>query len=136
MVVTTMQFSSGMVGVLTINLGCVHPHFHPFEVYGTKATFINGLEYAKIYNERDQKNFNQNRLVKPDVPRNYKGLEKLYTTYGGINKGEYIYNFVDSLLNDKELDVTVKQIFEALAVCIAIEKSINKSKTIKVNYLI
>lgn len=134
MVVTTIQFSSGMVGVLTINLGCVHPHFHPFEVYGTKGTFINGLEHASLYKNRDQKNFNENKLVKPDAPRDYNGLEKLYTNYGGIHKGDHIYNFIDSLINDKVLDINAKQIFDVLAVCIAIETSINESKPVRVNY--
>ena len=134
MIVTTMKFSSGMVGSLTVNLGCVHPHFHSFEVYGTKASFINDFNYAKFYNERDNKNINENRLKSPEISV-YNGLTKLNTSYSVSNKGLHLNNFINSILSGEAPSVTSQQIFDALSICFAIEKSINQSKSVKVNYL-
>tara|TARA_B100001250_G_C19817496_1_gene799574 strand:- start:8932 stop:9654 length:723 start_codon:yes stop_codon:yes gene_type:complete len=134
MIATTMKFSSGMVGSLSINLGCVHPHFHPLELYGTKATFINEVDYAKFYSTRDKKNLNENRLINPTIPK-YDGLSKLYTNYNVSSKGEHLFQFVDSIINDDTPNISSQEIFNSLSVCFAIEKSINKSKAIKVKYL-
>ena len=134
MIAATMKFSSGMIGSLNVNLGCVHPHFHPFEVYGTKATFINDFNYAKFYNARDNKNINENRLLNPDIPK-YNGLTKLSTSYSVLNKGMHLNDFINSILSGESPSVSSQQIFDALSICFAIEKSINQSTAVQVNYL-
>ena len=34
-------------------MGCVSPHFHSLSVYGTKGTFVNGLECGLYFESRD-----------------------------------------------------------------------------------
>ena len=133
MIVAAIKFSSGRIGNLTLNLGCVQPHFHPFEVYGTKATFINDFNYAKFYNDRDNKNINENRLKSPEIPE-YNGLTKLSTNYSVASKGMHLNQFINSILSGEEPSVTSNEIFDALSICFAIEKSINQLKAVQVNY--
>tara|TARA_B100000287_G_scaffold401747_1_gene422082 strand:- start:79 stop:1140 length:1062 start_codon:yes stop_codon:yes gene_type:complete len=133
MIVAVIKFSSGMIGNLTVNLGCVHPHFHPFEVYGTKASFINDFNYAKFYNDRDNKNINENRLKNPEIPE-YNGLAKLSTNYSVENKGMHLNQFINSILSGEEPAVNLNEIFDALSISFAIEKSINQSTAVQVNY--
>ena len=47
-----ISFEGGMNARVSANFGCVHPHYHSVKVFGTKATFINGKESAKIYDSR------------------------------------------------------------------------------------
>ena len=134
MIVATMKFSSGMVGSLNVNLGCVHPHFHSLELYGTHASFINDFNYAKFYNSRDSKNINDNMLLNPNVA-DYNGLTKLNTSYSVPNKGIHLNDFINSILSGESPAVSSQEIFDALSICFAIEKSINQSKAVRVNYL-
>lgn len=118
-VVCIFKFKSGIVGKMTVNMGCVFPHFHPLSIYGTKATFVNGLDKGLLFKSRN----------KNDSP------EEIDVAYLGMHKGDLIYSFIDSILSDSQAEVTEKDVFKAMSVCFAIEEAVNKGRAVKVEYI-
>ena len=118
-VVCILKFKSGMVGKLAVNYACVFPHFHPLSIYGTKATFVNGMEHGSFFTSRDP-------LQKP---------EKIETPYPGVHKGDIIYSFIDSILNGSKVEVSQEDVFKAMSVCFAIEKAVNSHSRVRVEYI-
>ena len=119
MVVSILKFRSGMTGKVTANFGCVFPHFHALQIYGTKATFVNGMEHGSFFTSRDP-------LQKP---------EKIETPYPGVHKGDIIYSFIDSILNGSKVEVSQEDVFKAMSVCFAIEKAVNSHSRVRVEYI-
>ena len=103
-VIATLRFEGGMTGKVTANLGCVSPHFHHIKLYGTDATFINGLPDAVIH--------------RPD------GSEPITTAYPGVAKGALIESFVEQILTGTPAKVTADDVFATLDVCFAIEAAL------------
>ncbi|MFH1287793.1 MAG: Gfo/Idh/MocA family oxidoreductase [bacterium] len=113
------KFKSGVVGKMVVNMGCVFPHFHPLSIYGTKATFINGLDKGLFFKSRS---------------KNYLP-EEIEAAYPGVHKGDLIYSFIDSISNGSQAEVTQEDVFKAMSVCFAIEEAMNKGNTVKVEYI-
>jgi len=118
-VVSILKFQSGMVGKVTANFGCVSPHFHALQIYGTKATFINDRDYGRLFESRD-----------PNQP-----AKKITADYPGTHKGALIHSFVDSILNRSQPEVTVEEIFGSISVCFAIERAMHESGSVMVEYI-
>lgn len=117
-VVALIKFASGLVGKISANFACVHPHFHGLSLYGTKATFINGVPNAQLYTSRSPE-------VKPiaiDAP------------YRGTHKGDLIYSFVDTIVNGGRPEVSEEEVLNAMAVCFAIIRACATSTTEPVTY--
>lgn len=119
MVVSLLKFQSGLIGKMSANFGCVYPHFHRLSLYGTDATFVNGLDHASLFKSRD----------KNQSPR------KITAAYPGTHKGELIYSFVNSILNGTEAEVSTEDVFASMSVCFAIEKASHQSGAVTVTYL-
>jgi len=118
-VAAVLRFTDGAVGKLGVNFGCMFPHFHPISIYGTRATFINGLDCAWLYTSRDPQ-------IMPT---------RLETAYPGAHKGELIASFVRAVLGQGESDVTEEDVFASLSVCFAIERSVHSGSPVKVDYV-
>jgi predicted dehydrogenase len=116
MVVTTLRFAGGAIGKIGVNFGCVFPHFHNVAVYGTKATFVNGMPAAKLYTSRDP-------AVEPEL---------LHTPYPGAHKGALIPSFVDAILGVGPALVTEADVFRCMNVCFAIEQSAHEGRPVAV----
>ena len=43
------------LGKFTSNFGCVYPHFHKINIYGTKQTFESTALQTTLYKKRDKK---------------------------------------------------------------------------------
>ena len=119
MVVAILKFESGMIGKVASNFGCVHPHFHAINVYGTKSTFTNGMETGTLYESSDPS------CAGETITAEYPTTDKSYLTY----------NFVDSILNQSEPEVTADDVFKAMSVCFAIEKATGQSGPVTVEYI-
>lgn len=119
LVVCILRFESGIVGKISVNFGCMYPHFHKLSIYGTKATFENGLDYGIIYNTRDRST----------------STKKVTTSYPGFAKGDHIYNYVDSILNNSQPEISQDDVFDSMSVCFAIEKATHDSGSVKVEYI-
>ncbi|WP_417520147.1 Gfo/Idh/MocA family protein [Minwuia sp.] len=107
-----IRFESGLVVSAGCNGGCVHPHFHKLEVYGTEASFVNGLESAFVYRSRDP----------GTVP------ETITEAYPGVDKGDLLEDFVEAVLHDREPEVGQDAVFNALALCFAIERAAHSGR--------
>lgn len=117
-VVSIIKFKNNIIGKITSNFGCVYPHFHKLSIYGTKKTFENYIEYGKIFTERDKNIF-----------------VKLKERYKPTNKSLKFNQFLNSIIFKKNRNHYLKEVFDCLSVCFAIDASIKNNKTIKVKYL-
>lgn len=117
--VSLLKFKSGLIGKVAANMGCVHPHFHALTLYGTRATFVNGRDNGSLFRSADP-------LAEP---------EKINAEYPGAHKGNLIPNFIDSILNGTIPEVTEEDIFKAMSVCFAMEKSVKEGKPVQVRYV-
>jgi predicted dehydrogenase len=118
MVMSALRFANGAVGKLGVNFGCMFPHFHNLTVYGTQATFVNGLDCARLYTSRDP-------AAAP---------AQIATAYPGAHKGALLSSFVDEILGRGRTEVTQEDAFASLAVCFAIEKSVHSGAPVHVDY--
>ncbi len=119
LVASILRFENGMLGKMAVNLGCVFPHFHPFSIYGTKASFVNGLKQGLLWESRDP-------AVDP------KPIE---AAYPGIHKGDLVHNFIEAIIHNTEPEVGVDDLFRCMSVCFAIEKASRTEKAVKVTYI-
>ena len=122
LVVSLLKFQSGMLGKVTGIFGCVFPHFHALSVYGTGATFVNGLEHATLFTPNT-------------TPNTTPNAQMITADYPGVHKGGLIYSFVEAILNDSPAMVTVEDVFETMSVCFALEKATHQSASVTVKYI-
>ncbi|MBI4135772.1 Gfo/Idh/MocA family oxidoreductase [Candidatus Uhrbacteria bacterium] len=119
MVVSILKFKSGLIGKVAVNFGCVYPHFNSLTLYGTRATFVNGLHEGLFYTARD-----------PMVPP-----EAITAPYPGVLKGALIPGFIDTILGKGKPEVSEDDIFRVMSVCFAIEKAHTQGRCVKVEYI-
>ncbi len=119
MVISILKFRNGATGKMAANFGCVYPHFHPVSIYGTKATFQNTLEGGKLITDR-----------RPDAQ-----AEVVAEPYPGCRKGELLADFLDCLVQGREAEVNVDEVFKTMSVCFAIEESAQKGASVTVEYI-
>jgi predicted dehydrogenase len=118
LVVATLIFDDGMIGKVTANFGCVYPHFHKLSVYGTEATFENGLEAGKLYKSRGQ---------------SAENICPIETAYPGISKGDLIPGFIDAIRNAGRAEVEEEDVLATMSVCLAIDRSLREGAPVMVN---
>jgi predicted dehydrogenase len=118
MVVAILRFESGLVGKVAANFACVFPHFHRLLVYGTAASFENGFAAGRIWRSRDA----------ADDPI------LLDDAYPGAEKGDLIPPFLDAILGRGEPEIGERDVFDAMAVCLAINEAARTSAVVKVAY--
>jgi predicted dehydrogenase len=116
-VVSLLTFENGLSGKMAVNFGCVHPHFHPLQIYGTSATFINHIDKAEWFTERE---------APPEI---------LTTAYPGVHKGALFRDFLISLQHDLPPPMSIDEVFASLSVCFAIHKALQSGQTISVDYI-
>ena len=115
-VCTLLRLDNGMRAKVSANFGCVHPHFHGLTVYGTQATFINGLPDARLITSRDPEG----------------SAETISTAYPGCAKGDLIGKFLDEITGEGSMEVTSEEVFRTMAVCFAAEESLNTGRPVAV----
>ncbi len=115
-VAALLKFPSGVTAKITANFGCVFPHHHNLSVYGTAATFIHDHQGARFYVSRN-----------PEV-----APSDIEDAYVGPAKGDMLPSFVASILDGGDPEVTAREVFNAMAVSLAIEKSAHLEQTITI----
>ncbi len=118
--VALLTFESGMIGKITANFGCVYPHFHKLSVYGTNATFENGMDNGYLFKSRE-------KGTRPDV---------FPYAYPAVDKGKMIHRFVDFILGSGDApEVTADEFFETMSVCFALQQSVEENRPVDVDYI-
>jgi predicted dehydrogenase len=115
-VVATLELASGALAKVSANFACVRPHFHAIKVFGTEGTFINGDAEATLYRGE---------------PGSAEA-EPIDAAYPGVEKGELIHSFVDSILGEGEPEVTVDEIRRTMEVCFAIDRAAAERTAVRV----
>jgi predicted dehydrogenase len=118
-VAALLTFGSGLIGKVTANFGCVHPHFHGLALYGTKATFLNGPEEGTLFVD-EHGAWARHAITDP---------------YPGYHKGDLIYSFVESILHGTPANVTADEVFATMSVALAIEQATRQRGPVTVDYL-
>jgi len=116
-VVALLTTRSGMVIKISSNFGCARPHFHRLMVYGANATFENGPDAARIFRGRD-----------PNTPP-----VLLDTPYPGIDKAALLVEFADACAGRGVPCPDETEVFEAMAVGLAIDQSLREDATVSVD---
>src|SRR3989338_10410681 len=109
-----LRFRSEIVGRLSVNYGCVMPHFHPVSIYRPKATFVNDGPHGWMYTSRDP-------AVAPrqiDVP------------YPGCAKYDLLRDVLDALVEGRDPIITEDDAMRTMAVCFAIEASADRGTSV------
>jgi predicted dehydrogenase len=116
LVVAILELESGGTMKVAANFGCVHPHYHDVQVFGTKATFVNGLDAATLWTD----------------PGEGARSERVEAAYPGVRKGHLIRSFVDAATGDGAPLVTADEVFHVLAVCFAIDRAAETGAAVEV----
>ncbi len=115
----TLEFSSGLVGRITANYGCVHRHHHVMRVFGTQATFLYDDAGPRLHQSRDPQ-----RLA---APINAHPLPP--------GKGSLIPDFVAAILADTDDRKETQSFFDGICVSIAADRAMFSGKREQVEYL-
>lgn len=107
LIVVLLEMEDGMVAKVAANFGCVHPHFHAVKVFGTAATFVNGLGAATLWTG----------------DRSEPHATQLDTAYPGVGKGDLIQSFADSIVRGTLPEVSAEDVFQTMDVLMAIERA-------------
>jgi predicted dehydrogenase len=117
---SSIKFENNLIFNITSNFGCVMPHHHTLKIYGTKLSFVQEFNSAKIYSSRLSKN--------PKILVNKNYLNK--------DKKKVLESFICSLATNqkKKSLVTTNEVLNSMAISLTIDKSIKTKKYEKINY--
>jgi predicted dehydrogenase len=118
-VAATYRFESGLIGRITANFGCVHPHQHVLRMFGTQGTFIYDDRGARLSTSRD-----------PNDPGRSLTLSPLPST-----KGDLIPEFVEAILDSKDTSGETQNEFDVMSACIAVDRALEQEASVKVEYV-
>lgn len=103
----TWRFSSGLVGRVTSNYGCVHPHQHVLRVFGTEATVLHDDAGVRIQRGRDAAPRREPLDLAPLPP----------------HKGALLPELIERLREETPTDALAEREFAVLAACFAADES-------------
>ena len=117
LVVMFFKFPRDIIVKISANGVAIHNHFHELKIFSKKKTLINSNHGSFIYDKRKKLRINKQY---PD-----KKIEK-----------KLIQNFIDSILDKKVRPIiSLKEQFDLMSICFAVDKSIKLNKTVKIKYL-
>ncbi len=117
-VVSILKSKENKIFKISSNFGCVYPHFHKLTLYGGKRTFEHSPLNSIVYYMR-----NKNRYKKLGFKNKYK------------SKGEYLNEFISSIVLRKNKSLYLDETFQSLSIAFTIEKSLKSNKPEKVIYI-
>ena len=120
-VTATLLMDDGATMKVNANLGSVAEHFHGVRIYGTEGTFVNGVPDGTLYTP---------------VAGAEAEAHAVTSAYPGVEKGDLIPSFVDSILTGNPAAVTAEEVFRTLSVCLAIERARRDGGPVEVEYLL
>lgn len=116
-IVNLLRFEKGAIGKTMSIFGPQRTKFHALNVYGTRKTFINDMPQAKLFDGDGQ------------------GNEHVVSTpYPGIEKGDLLPGFIESIRAGREPLVGARDIFRVMDVCFAAWELVTAGRTVRVSY--
>ena len=126
-VTSTYQFKSGMIGRITANFGCVHPHQHIIRIYGTKGTFILDDKGPRIQTSFDPHN---DDIYLANRSRSHEA-EAIKLNNLPEHKGDFLIDFITAIQRGSGSAWAEHEI-NLMKACLAAEKSARTGKIIEV----
>ena len=119
LVAASYRFTSGCVGRITANFGCVHPHQHVVRVFGTSATFLYDDRGPRLCTSRDPHSPGRSLDLKaePDA------------------KGALLSTFINAILAGTHSEAEVQREFDLLSVCLAADHALRAGSEVRVVYV-
>ncbi len=114
-----LRFENGTMAKTVTTLGPQRQQIHTLNLYGTKASFENGIPDA--------------RLFRGDKPEDE---EPMTVPYPAIDKFDLLPDFVSAIREGREPNVSARDVFRVMDICFAAWESVNAGRTVKVDYLI
>lgn len=118
LVAALLRFRDGCIAKVTANFASVTPHLHKLSAYGTAQTFEQSHTGAAYFRTRDP-------AVAPEL---------VTDAYPGVAKGDMLGSFIRHVLDGTAPDVTMRQVFDTMAVSLAIEESLESGRPVIVKY--
>jgi predicted dehydrogenase len=117
-IAATFRFSSGLVGRVTANFGCVHPHQHVVRVFGTEQTVLYDDQGPRLYWSRD-----------PETAPTPLDLATLPQS-----KGALIRDFVQAVVEKRDAAAATQHELDVIAVCVAADDAVRKGEEVAIEY--
>lgn len=114
----TFYFQNDIVGRVTANFGCMHPHQHVIRIFGTKGTFIYDDMGPRVYWHRDE--CKEVNIIQLDAKPGQKGI--------------LIPEFIQSTLSGNYWE-SVQREFDLMSVVLATDKSLVCDQPVRIEYL-
>ncbi len=116
LVVMFFKFPQNISVKISANSVAIHDHFHALKVFSKNETLENSMQGAFAHSKR--------------------GITKIRGKYPDKqNRKKLIHNFLDCLKNKNTKPiVTLKEQFDLMSICFAVDKSIKLNKTVKIRY--
>jgi predicted dehydrogenase len=122
LVLALLRFDSGLLAKIGANFASHYSHFHRFTVYGTQGTFENlpaaVSSSARLWIGRDAG----------------AAPQAIDDPYPAVGKGDLIPSFVSAIRGEGEPDITEAEVFAAVAVCLAIDRSLVERRPVQIEY--
>ena len=118
-VAATYLFSSGLIGRITANFGCVHRHHHVMRIFGTRATFIYDDRGARLHDTRDPAN-DARPLDAPALP---------------ASKGDLLPEFISGIERGHRDETATQLHFDVLSACAAADRALRTGAQVEITYV-
>lgn len=118
------SFESGLLGRITANFGCVHPHQHVIRIFGTKGTFIYDDLGPRIHWKREEQTQGQNQSQ----------AEILHKAPKPPKKGELIHEWVNKI-RQKDFRAMAQREFDLMSVVLTADEALHCEGPLKIEYL-
>ena len=115
-VASRFRFESGLVGRISANFGCVHPHQHVVRVFGTEATFIQDDAGARLHRNRNPE--------AGSLPLDPAPLPK--------HKGALIPDLVDAILEERDPEQAFRHERQLVVCCLAADRALESGREAEV----
>lgn len=117
-VAATYRFESGMIGRITANFGCVHPHQHVVRVFGTRATLVYDDCGPRLQTSRDPEHAWQ-RLTLSPLPS---------------SKGVLIPAFAGSIAAGRTAGAGTPHEFDVIRACLGADRALQTGASTEIIY--
>lgn len=116
-IASLLRFESDALAKTTTTFGPKRRQIHTLNIYGTELSFENANGDAKIFYG--------------DGPDDWKPMT---TPYPAIEKGDLLPDFIAAIRENREPDVTVRDVVRVMDICFSCWESVEKGRTVPVTY--
>jgi predicted dehydrogenase len=113
------RFPSGLIGRISSNFGCVHPHQHVVRVFGTMATFLCDDQGPRVYRTREPEQPAE-LLVESPLPK---------------VKWDLIPPLLDAIRRGEDSSDAAQREFDLAGVCFAADKAARTGQPEEIEYV-